>query len=489
MSGTTDEERLLAQLCNETGETGWLEFKENNSDPQEIGEYISALANGAALAGRAAGYLVWGVKDGSHAIVGTTFNPLTKKGKGNEDLEPWLTRLLDPQVRLRFFKVPGLTDSVWILEIGAAQSRPVGFSGVEYIRVGSTKKPLRKYPEHERALWKAFEREVFANGIARARATENDVLELLDYPAYFNLLDVAMPPTQHGIFEHLKAHKLIAPDDIGWAITNLGAALFARRLANFDALERKRVRVIQYAGNNRVQTVHEREGERGYASGFEGLIDYITARLPQNEVIGKALRTEHTLYPEVAIRELVANMLIHQDFSITGTGPMVEIFDDRIEFTNPGTPIVDHRRFVDLPAQSRNEAVASMMRRAHIAEERGSGWDKVASSVELYQLPAPRVEVTPAHTRATLLAPQPLTKMAKDDRIRAVYLHASLRQVTNEHTTNASVRERFGIADGSAAQATRLLTEATDAGMITVFDPAANRRNRRYVPFWAVEEP
>ncbi len=89
------------------------------------------------------------------------------------------------------------------------------------------------------------------------------------------------------------------------------------------------------------------------------------------------------MFPELAIRELVANALIHQDFSVTGAGPTVEIFDDRIDITNPGEPLVDTQRFLDTPPRSRNEALASLMRRARICEERGSGIDKVVLEVEL----------------------------------------------------------------------------------------------------------
>lgn len=483
----SDEERLLAQLCREHGESPWLEFKENNGNPDEVGEYVSALANGAAAEGRGTAYLVWGVRDSDHHVVGTTFDPSTAK-KGNEELESWLTRLLNPQVSLRFRSVPNSGVAVWILEIGAARSRPVAFNGIEYIRVGSYKKRLNAHPELERRLWKSFERETFETGIAESRVTEQEIFDLLDYPSYFTLLDVSLPTSQRGILEYLSADKLIVATDVGWGITNLGGALFARQLANFPTLARKRVRVIQYSGDNRVETIHEREGSRGYASGFEGLIDYIDGRLPRNEVIGKALRTERSLYPVIAIRELVANMLIHQDFSLTGTGPMIEVFRSRIEFTNPGVPIVDARRFLDLPPQSRNEGVAAMMRRSHIAEERGSGWDKVAFQVEFHQLPAPRVEVTSEHTRAVLLAPRPLTKMDREDKTRAVYLHACLRQVSDESTTNASVRERFSIPDQSSAQASKLLNDAVSDGLIAVFDPSAGYRARRYIPFWAADD-
>ncbi|MDC4222968.1 MAG: hypothetical protein MPW15_01640 [Candidatus Manganitrophus sp.] len=95
----------------------------------------------------------------------------------------------------------------------------------------------------------------------------------------------------------------------------------------------------------------------------------------------------------MAVRELVANALIHQDFFVTGAGPTVEIFDDRIEITNPGEPLVEPQRFVDTPPRSRNEALASLMRRFRICEERGSGIDKVVFQIEFYQFPAPIFEV------------------------------------------------------------------------------------------------
>ena len=110
------------------------------------------------------------------------------------------------------------------------------------------------------------------------------------------------------------------------------------------------------------------------------------------------------MYPEIAVRELVANALIHQDFAISGTGPMVEIFPDRIEITNPGTPLIDTLRFIDEPPRSRNQALASLIRRVNICEERGSGVDKVVFQVELFQLPAPDFQVTATHTKAVLYA-------------------------------------------------------------------------------------
>jgi ATP-dependent DNA helicase RecG len=57
---------LLKELCNLPKETEWVEFKRNNDDPPIVGEYISALANSAALFGKQSAYLVWGVENQSH---------------------------------------------------------------------------------------------------------------------------------------------------------------------------------------------------------------------------------------------------------------------------------------------------------------------------------------------------------------------------------------------------------------------------------------
>ncbi|MES1245143.1 MAG: ATP-binding protein [Acidobacteriota bacterium] len=476
---------LVRELCKLPKETGWLEFKVNDAEPEEIGEYISALSNSAALAGKAFAYLVWGVTDADHEIAGTTFKPHSAK-VGNEELENWLLRLLSPKIHFHFFKVMVDGQPVVLLEIERAFRHPVQFKGQESIRVGSYKKKLKDFPDKERDLWRIFDRASFEDGIAVERIPVDRVLSLLDYPSYFDLLRRPLPEDRNGILEALAADTLIRADDAGgWSITNLGAVLFAKPLEEFRSLRRKAVRVIQYRGANRLETIREQVGTRGYASGFEGLIGFINGLLPSSEVIGQALRQTVTVFPEPAVRELVANALIHQDFFVTGAGPMVEIFEDRIEITNPGAPLVDTDRFVDTPPKSRNEALASLMRRMGICEERGSGWDKVVAATEAYQLPAPLVEVPVDSTRVVLFAPRPLGKMDKADRVRAVYLHACLRYVSHEHLTNASVRQRFGIEPNNKATASRLIREAVEAGVIVPHDPEAAPKLMRYVPVWA----
>ena len=191
------------------------------------------------------------------------------------------------------------------------------------------------------------------------------------------------------------------------------------------------------------------------------------------------------MYPELAIRELVANAIIHQDFSITGTGPMIEIFSDRLEITNPGVPLVDPRRFLDTPPRSRNEALASLMRRMGICEERGSGFDKVVFQTELFQLPPPKIEVSEIHTKVILFAYKKFAAMDREEKIYATYLHSCLKYVNREAMTNQSLRERFGIEDKNSAQASRIINDTIGEELIKRENPEGSKKYSKYVPFWA----
>lgn len=466
-------------------ETEWVEFKHNNDNPEEIGEYLSALANSAALLGKVNAYMIWGIDDQTHDILGTDFRPALCK-IGNEELQNWLLHMLSPKINFRFYELTVDEQPIVLLEIGAAFRHPVQFKNTEFIRIGSYKKKLKDHPEKERELWRVFDQIPFEREIAAENMSSEEVLRLLDYPAYFDLLNLPLPESRDGIFSMLQADEMIEPDKSGkWNISNLGAILFAKKLADFRRLKRKAVRVVVYKGENRVETLREQEVARGYACGFEGLIGFILGFLPSNEVIGKALRREVPMLPELAIRELVANTIIHQDFHITGTGPMVEIFTNRMEITNPGLPLVTTDRFLDSPPKSCNEAIASFMRRIGVCEERGSGIDKVVFQTELYQLPAPIFETTDEHTRSVLFAQRELKEMDKVDRVRACYLHACLKYVQRDFMTNASLRERFGIASKNSAMASRIIKDALLAERIRCYDDTVGSKAKKYLPWWA----
>jgi len=476
---------LLSALLKEP-EREWLEFKHNFADPKAIGEYISALSNSACLNAHTMAYMVWGVEDGTRNVVGTHFDPVSEK-VGNQPFEMWLNTKLTPRVNFQFHEFMYGAFRMILLTIKPVAHMPVRFEDLEFIRVGSSKTRLRDNPEKEKELWRISELHKIEEQSIMFRLTDDVVLDLLDYPAYFQLSGQPLPQNKAAILKRLEQDRLIAEQDDGtYDITMLGGLLFARDLKNFDAIARKAVRVIIYKGRNRIETIRERVWSSGYAAGFVGLISFINEQLPTNELIGQALRTEKRMYPEIAIRELVANAIIHQNLAISGTSPTVEMFQDRIEIANPGVPLIDTLRLMDNPPHSRNELMATLMRRLNICEERGSGIDKVVFNVEMFQLPAPEFLVYDDHLKATLYAYRKFGEMSKSDKIRACYQHACLQWVSNQQMTNASLRQRFGIADKNYATASRIISDAVEAKYVKLYDPDSNsRRNTSYVPFWA----
>ena len=481
----TDEDLrvLLSELRAFPNETEWLEFKMNNAN--ELGEYISALSNSACIHEKEFGYILFGIDDNTHRIVGTSFSPF-QKGKGNEDLIPWIMRQLDPRIHFDHFEFQAEGEQIVLFRIRATSNTPVKYSGQAYIRVGSYKKKLIEHPEKERLIWTKEPSSAFEKEIAYHNATADQVLKLIDYPSYFELMSIPLPDNRTAIFEKLTQEKIIVVKGQNYDITNLGAILFAREIEAFETISRKAIRVIVYQGKNKLKTKREQEGKKGYASGFKGLVGFINDQLPMNEEIGKAFRKEVKIFPELAIRELVANAIIHQDFSEKGTGPMIELFDDRVEISNPGKPLISTMRFVDHNPKSRNEKLAHFMRRLNICEERGSGIDKVIFECEYYQLPAPKIIEGDNYTRITLFAHKTLRKMDKEDKIRAAYLHACLKYVSGEYMTNNSLRGRFGIEEKNYSMASRIISEAVKSGLVKDNDPESNsKKHAKYVPFWA----
>jgi predicted HTH transcriptional regulator len=308
---------------------------------------------------------------------------------------------------------------------------------------------------------------------------------LLDTQCYFDLLKIPYPTNREAVIERFIKEKFVKEHHKGFVITNLGAILFAKDLNSFENLAFKAPRVILYEGKNKLKTLKDQDGILGYALGFDRLIKYINTLLPSNEVIGMALRETKLMYPELAIRELVANALVHQDFTESGSAPLIEIFSDRIEISNPGIPLISTDRFID-EYLSRNELLSSVMRRLGICEKKGSGMDKVVFNIELYQLPAYDVQIQEKHTKVILYSYQKFGDMDKRDRIRSCYQHACLKYITNEKMTNTSLRERFQIADENAAMVSRIIKDTYEAGFIKEEDPESkSRKFVKYIPIWA----
>ncbi|MYB40217.1 transcriptional regulator [Candidatus Saccharibacteria bacterium] len=475
---------LLRELKDLNGESEFSEFKENNSNMDLIGNTISALSNAAALHEKEYGYLIFGVSD-EGKIVGTKFNP-SKRHKG-QDIKLWLSTQLNPEIHFEIHSLQVQDRNVVIFIINPATGYPVKFKGKPSIRVGATTKPLGAHPGKEKALWQKLHSRRFEEDIAMQGLDVEDILRKLDCVAFCRSIRMETEPMRRDLlFQKMQEGRLLKKSRGRFAITNLGAILWAKNLKEFDGLKRKAPRLIVYKGKDRMETLREIAGQKGYALGLEPLMEHILLRLPANEEIGRVLRRERSLYPEEAIRELIVNALIHQDFMTTGTSMTISIFSDRIEVRNPGEPLVATQRFVDAHPRSRNERLAGEMRQLGFCEERGSGIDKVVQLCEVYQLPAPLFSADTDSTTAVLYAPKTFKSMDKSDRIRAAYLHACLKSVNGEFMTNQSLRERFKITRSNYPQVSRIIRHAMDAGLIRFKDPESTAgRNAKYIPYWA----
>ena len=450
-----------------------LEFKEAKSqfDKNKLFQYCVALSN------EGGGHLLLGIQDQPpRKVVGSSAFPNTVKIE--EDIFNKLgfrvvvSEVTHPDGRVVVFSIP---------------SRPKGTAfnvdGVYFMRAGSQ---LVKMTEDRL-------RSIFAEGQpdwllqpALEDCDEETVVKLLETPTYFDLMDLPYPATRAAVLDRFKKEKLIQSVSGRWTITRLGAILFAKNLEEFDMLKRKAPRVVVYEGTGKHQTTRsDTVGVKGYAVGFQGLVSHVHGLVPSNEVIEQAIRRKVTMFPELAIRELIANALIHQDFALPGGSVMIELYEDRLEISNPGQPSISTDRFID-EYQSRNEALADIMRRLGICEEKGSGIDKVASQAEVYQLPAPDFRVSELRTTAVLFAHQDFDRMNKDDRIRTCYLHCALKYVMNDRMTNSSLRQRFDLPENKTATVSQIIAATVEANKIKLADPGqTSTRYRSYVPFWA----
>lgn len=317
--------------------------------------------------------------------------------------------------------------------------------------------------------------------------TTDAVTQLLDVSKYFDLLSTPHPSSTTEALKALSSKNLLRYDsETGrYGVTTTGALFLARDLADFG-LEWRRIRLIRYASTNRVNAVFEHFEARGYGVCFEDIISLVTAHVPVIEVIEGGLRDVQPIYPGTALREFVANALIHQDLDETGVQITVEIFEDRIEIRNPGKPVIDVKRFVD-DSHSRNPELAEIMRLARICEIRGSGVDRALLAIEHLVRPAPDFIATESSTSIIMHRERDFDSMNLAERIWAAFLHASVRYASHDSLTNSSLRERFGLPDSKAAVVSQAIAAAVDADLLKL-DPrsGSSKRHARYLPFFAV---
>jgi len=475
---------LIDELRKLPTETEWVEFKANYDFPEKIGEYISALSNSACLHQKDEAYLVFGIENNTHKIIGTNFNYMKERGKGSEPLESWLARSLNPTINFKIEELAHPMGRLVIFFIPPTNFTPIKFLDRAYIRIGSTTKLLSNFPDKEAIIWDR--RIPFEDRIAKEDVSETNILELLNHDQYFRLTGERRPQKDDSIIDKLLQEEFILRKKGRFHISNLGAILLAENLDDFPTLSSKKVRVITYKGINRLTAIKDVSGKKGYGVGFENLIDYIQSQIPEPEII-ITLRSKTIKYPVKSIREFVANSLVHQDFSVMGQSPLIEIFEDRMEISNPGNALIEPNRFMDHPPKSRNEKLADKLRRMKICEKRGSGIDRAVFEIEMAQLPAPKIENLEKSVKVIMHSNKSLKQLTKEDKCRMCYFHSCVKHILDQDfLTNSSLCKRAGIEKKNQAIASRIISDTLNKGLIRPFDQE-NKSNRyaKYLPYWA----
>ena len=482
---TTNYIKFINELCSLPAETEWFEFKHNHQPPEKIGEYISALSNSAALHQRAEAFLIFGIDNITHEVVGTTFKPQKAKGKGNYDLKPWLYDNIKPHHDFNIKEIKYNDQDLVLFFIKPALNGPIKFLNKKWIRIGSNNKILDHYPEKEAIIWER--RTPFEKRLAKEDVTEEEILKLLDYDQYYRMTDNVLPKNTSSILDKFLEEEFLVKRKGKIHITNLGAISFAQNIENFSNIKNKSIRIITYKGINKLDAIKDVSITKGYATGFNGVIEYIKSQIPEVELIEGSLRKTQKTYPEKAIREFVANMLVHQDFAVASMNPFVEIYSNRIEIYNPGLPLISTLRFMDTEPCSRNEKLTDSLRRMDICEKRGSGVDRAIFAIELMQLPAPKIEKNNNGVKVTIYAYKNLNELTKDEKIMACYFHSQIKHlIEHKAMTNSSFCERLNIETKNQSIASRIIKDTLEKGLIKKFDPD-NKSTRyvKYLPFYA----
>lgn len=482
-------ELIINNFCKLGSEQEHVEFKENINNEEIIAKTIVAIINSMTRQNIPRGYFIWGINDKTHEIVGTDFNPSSKK-IGNEELELWLSKYIQPTPSLCFRKLEVDGKKVIVLVIHSNPLELVKFKNVAYIRIGANTRKLDEFPNIEKEVWKNIVERDYESITAKACLSKTEVISLLDFDTLYEMRKNNAPVERDALFDEAVRCGMVKDNyDTTFDITNFGALLYAKDINDFPSLKSKAIRIIHYKGETKLETKSEVRSKSGYIVEFNEMQKYVMEKTIDGEFIDNdGIRKIKYLYPRITIRELFANIIAHQDLTINTIQPMVEIYSNRIEFINPGIPLIPKDRFVDYPPQTRNIKITDELYKVGICERRGSGWDKIATEASEYGFSAPSLEITKDATRIILTQHKTLFDMTNEERMWSIYIYACLLWVEKKYLTNALTRKLFNIPESNISTASSLLSQAVKSGLIVVFDEQSGTRSRKYLPKYAKQE-
>ncbi|MBI4728003.1 MAG: putative DNA binding domain-containing protein [Acidobacteria bacterium] len=393
---------LIDRLRALPAETEWFEFKRNRFESQQLDEYLSALANSACLANQPRGYLVFGIDDATHAVVGTRFDPYSTKGVGNQGLLPWLAAGLRPNTGFEVHLVVHPDGRVVVFEIGPANGEPVSFHGTPYVRVGSSKMELRSHPEKARALWTRGS-DWSAEVCATASLTDLDP-------------DAVAKAREQFVVKHPGQAEVVADwDDQAFlnkarvlkqgAVTNTALLVLGRpESATLLSPAVAKISWILKDADNR-ELDYEHFGPPFLLAGdrlLRRIRNLIVRALPS----GTLFPQEITQYDPWVIREALHNAIAHQDYRRHGRILVVE-FPDRVLVTNVGDFLPGDIETVirqDAPqALYRNPFLADAMVELNLIDTQGGGVKRMFETQRRRSFPMPDYDLGKPHEVAVSL--------------------------------------------------------------------------------------
>ncbi len=472
--------KSLIPLPQELNELDWKEEISPNHD--KLAKHLSAFSN--YMLG---GFLVFGVKDQGE-VVGIK----QEEVKNITDTLGNISRVwLEPQVSLEYFTFEYSGQSLLGVYIQEAVQKPVYIKkrGLEasFIRAGGQSRSMSQNEIRAAILSSRVQRYEELPAILPNDKQDN-WKDLFDFKEIIKRTPRLATSGEEALYEYLFQCKLLLKTRGEYRPTNLCVLMCAKDFASLPGYEKFGIRITEYSGADKISSRRDFFLNTGYSLSLDEVVERIVSILPHNEIIERATRINDPVIPEIAIRELVANAIVHRDYSQNSSFITINIFSDRIEITNPGglLPDISVDRLIDHPSKTRNEVLADLMRKLRFVEEEGTGYDKVVTAIEFKGLPPVKWRQERDYFCAILYMPKQYNDMDRAERIEAVFQHACLNFVENKKTTNHSIRKRFKFDNEESTKVTRLIKECIKENRVRCANKEDTiKKNWHYVPYWA----
>jgi Predicted transcriptional regulator containing an HTH domain and an uncharacterized domain shared with the mammalian protein Schlafen len=355
---------FIKTMISDNSEAEWVEYKENWYEPEQLGEYISALSNGAAMKGQPFGYFVWGVQDKSRELVGTEFD--WKVDYKKEPLENYLARNLNPSLNFKFERIAVNGKPIVVLSIPKAEKYPTSFAGQRYIRIDSSKANLRDYPHRESELW-----QILTEGV----------------PSLANLVSDNQELSFEGLWmfyasKGVSLSKATFKKNLNLLVKSGKYNKLAELLSDQNHMP---FRVSVFAGKTKADPMFsvKEYGNKCVLISLSELLNYFDAiNIPQaDERDRKVERKEVPLFDSDALREAVINAVLH-NLWIEGNAPMITVFSDRIEILSHGGIPFGQTKLGFLSGESVpvNKELSEIFLQLHLSEKTGRGVPRIVKA-------------------------------------------------------------------------------------------------------------